>query len=65
MISVQGKVLVHGQDEQAGRSYLMLEGTDALVHFIYYTPELEEARSRGELRTNSLCVCENEPEARC
>jgi hypothetical protein len=44
---------------------LMLEGTDALVHFIYYTPELEEARSRGELRTNSLCVCENEPEARC
>jgi hypothetical protein len=32
----------------------MLEGTDAQVHFIYYTPELEEARSRGELRTTSF-----------
>jgi len=42
------------QDEQTGRNYLMLEGTDAKVHFIHYTPEMEEARSRGELRTNSF-----------
>jgi hypothetical protein len=47
-------VLVHGQDEQTGRNYLMLEGTDAKVHFIHYTPEMEEARSRGELRANSF-----------
>ena len=52
--SVEGRVLVHGQDEQTGRNYLMLEGTDAKVHFIQYTPEMEEARSRGELRTNSF-----------
>jgi hypothetical protein len=32
----------------------MLEGTDAKVHFIYYTPEMEEARSRGGLPTNSF-----------
>ena len=51
-MSVEGRVLVHGQDDQNGRSYLMLEGTDARVHFINYTPEIEEARSRGELRTN-------------
>jgi type IV secretory pathway VirD2 relaxase len=54
MTSVEGRVLVHGQDEQTGRNYLMLEGTDAKVHFIRYTPEMEEARSRGELRTNSF-----------
>jgi hypothetical protein len=53
-ISVEGRVLVHGQDEQTGRNYLMLEGTDARVHFIHYTPEMEEARSRGELKTNSF-----------
>jgi hypothetical protein len=47
-------MLVHGQDEQTGRNYLMLEGTDAMVHFIQYTPEMEEARSRGELKTNSF-----------
>jgi len=52
--SVEGRVLVHGQDEQTGRNYLMLEGTDAKVHFIQYTPEMEEARSRGELRINSF-----------
>jgi type IV secretory pathway VirD2 relaxase len=52
--SVEGRVLVHGPEEQTGRNYLMLEGTDAKIHFIHYTPEMEEARSRGELRTNSF-----------
>ncbi len=51
---VEGRVLVHGQDEQSGRDYLMLEGTDANVYFINYSREMEEARSRGELRTNSF-----------
>jgi type IV secretory pathway VirD2 relaxase len=54
MTSVEGRVLVHGQDENSGRNYLMLEGTDAKVYFINYTPEIEKARSRGELRTNSF-----------
>ena len=38
----------------AGRHYLLLEGTDAKVHLIYYTPEMEEARSSGKLRANSF-----------
>lgn len=54
MTAVEGRVLVHGQEEQSGRNYLMLEGTDARVYAISYTPEIEEARSRGELRTNSF-----------
>jgi type IV secretory pathway VirD2 relaxase len=52
--SVEGRVLVHGQDEQTGHNYLMLEGTDAKIHFIQYTPEIEHARRRGELKTNSF-----------
>lgn len=52
--AVEGRILVHGQDEQSGRDYLMLEGTDAKVHFIQYTPEMEKARSSGRLRTNSF-----------
>ena len=32
----------------------MLEGTDARIHHIYYTPEMEEARNRGRLKTNSF-----------
>ena len=54
MTSVEGRVLVHGQDEQSGRNYLMLEGTDARVYLINYTPEIEAARGRGELQTNSF-----------
>jgi hypothetical protein len=45
---------MHGEDEQSGRHYLMLEGVDARVHFIEYTREMEEARARGELRTNNF-----------
>ena len=51
---VEGRVLVHGEDEQSGRSYLMVEGTDARVHFIPYSTEVEQARARGELNTNSF-----------
>jgi hypothetical protein len=32
----------------------MLEGTDARIHYVYYTPEIEGARNRGGLRTNSF-----------
>jgi hypothetical protein len=32
----------------------MLQGTYACVHDVYYTPEVEAARNRGELRTNSF-----------
>src|SRR6185312_9860422 len=52
--SVEGRVLMHGEDEQSGRHYLMLEGVDARVHYIEYTREMEEARARGELRTNTF-----------
>jgi hypothetical protein len=54
---LQGRVLVHGEEEDgrdAGRSYLMLEGTDARIHHISYTPDIEGARNRGQLRTNSF-----------
>jgi len=55
--TLEGRILVHGEDDtgrQAGRSYLMLEGTDGQVHYVYYTPEMEGARGRGGLRTNSF-----------
>jgi hypothetical protein len=52
--TVEGRVLVHGEDEQSGRRFLMLEGTDAKIHFIHCSAEMEEARSSGELRTNSF-----------
>jgi type IV secretory pathway VirD2 relaxase len=55
--TLEGRVLAHGEEEVgkgAGRHYLLMEGTDAKVHLIYYTPEMEEARSRGKLRPNAF-----------
>ena len=57
--TAEGRVLVHGQDEDSGRNYVMLEGIDSKVHFIHYTPEVEEARSSGQLRTNSFVCLRN------
>ncbi|HLG98694.1 MAG TPA: DUF3363 domain-containing protein [Bryobacteraceae bacterium] len=51
---VEGRILVHGEDEQSGRQYLMLEGTDAQVHFIHYSTEIVQARARGKLSVNSF-----------
>jgi type IV secretory pathway VirD2 relaxase len=57
LTTLEGRILVHGEEDtgrEAGRSYLILEATDARVHYVCYTPEMEEARSRGGLRTNSF-----------
>jgi hypothetical protein len=48
-------VLSHGEEENGNR-FLLLEGTDARVHYLRYTPELDEARSRGDLTTNSFVM---------
>jgi hypothetical protein len=51
---LEGRILVHGEDEGTGRTFLMLEGTDAKVHCIYHTPQMVEARGRGGLRPNGF-----------
>jgi hypothetical protein len=33
--ALEGRILVHGEDEGTGRSFMILEGTDAKVHCIY------------------------------
>lgn len=51
--SLEGRVLSHGEEENGNR-FLLLEGTDGRVHYLRYTPELDEARSCGDLATNSF-----------
>ena len=50
--TLEGRILAHGEDEGTGRSFMMLEGTDAKVHCIYHTSQMTEARGRGGLRPN-------------
>lgn len=49
---LEGRILAHGEDEGTGRSFMMLEGTDARVHCIYHSRGMDEARNRGGLKTN-------------
>jgi len=52
--AVEGRVLLHAEDEASGRRYLLLEGTDAKVHLVYHMREIEEARRAGRLAVNSF-----------
>jgi hypothetical protein len=54
LTAIDGRILVHGEEEASGRNYLMLEGTDGQVYHIYRTPEMEELRSQRGLQTNSF-----------
>jgi len=51
---LQGRVLAHGQEEYSDRMYLIIEGVDGKVHFLYQTDEIQKAREEGRLRVNSF-----------
>jgi type IV secretory pathway VirD2 relaxase len=57
---LEGRVLAHGQDDHSGRMYLMMEGVDGKVHFLYQTDEIQEARRQGQLRVNSFARIEKQ-----
>src|SRR6202034_29446 len=50
---VEGRILVHGEQEN-GRSYMMLESTDARVYAINHTRQMQEMRKVGGLRVNTF-----------
>ncbi|MBL8209800.1 MAG: relaxase/mobilization nuclease domain-containing protein [Bryobacterales bacterium] len=51
---LHGRVLLHGEDEQTGRPSMFVEGVDAKIHVIQYTPEIADARRQGQLKPNSF-----------
>jgi hypothetical protein len=55
---VAGRVLLHTEDEQTGKRYMLLEGTDAKVHLIYHNGAIENARQQGRLAVNSFARIE-------
>jgi len=51
---LEGRVLGHREEESTGRTYMILEGTDRNIHFIFRTAELDVARRQGKLNPNSF-----------
>jgi hypothetical protein len=56
-----GRVLGTGLDEQNDRIFLLLEGIDGRVHFVYQTRGMEAARAMGEMQPESIVVLKGEP----
>jgi len=54
LTTIEGRILVHGEEEVSRRTYSMLESTDGHVYDIYGTPEMEELRSQRGLQANSF-----------
>jgi len=52
--SVAGRVLLHTEDEQTGKRYMLVEGTDGKVHLIYHTDAIQEARKQGKLTVDNF-----------
>jgi hypothetical protein len=53
---LEGRVLVHGEDEGTQTPYMLLEGTDGKIHLIHHTPEIDVARAAGRLRPDHFVI---------
>lgn len=51
--TIEGRVLVHGEDDN-GKGYMMVEGTEAKIWCVTSTPEVEKVREDGGLRPDSF-----------
>ena len=56
--NLEGRVLAHVYDDTTGTPQMILEGTDARVHFIRHTPAMEQMRQEGRLKPNSFVSLE-------
>jgi hypothetical protein len=52
--SLEGRVVGHVLDDTTGRTHMILEGTDARIHFIPHDSSIESARQKRLLRPNSF-----------
>lgn len=53
-----GRVIGTGLDENRGIPYLLLEGTDAKVHYLYHDRAIDEARRAGKMQPGSFVEIE-------
>jgi type IV secretory pathway VirD2 relaxase len=57
---LEGRVLGHGHEENSGRPYLLLEGVDGKIHFLWQSAEIQAARRQRLLRVNSFVRIEKQ-----
>jgi hypothetical protein len=56
---LRGRVLGHGEEESTGRTYMLIEGDDRKVHFLYHNREMQRLRHQGALKVNTRVMLAN------
>lgn len=51
--SLTGRILGHGEEESTGRTYMLLEGDDKKIHFVYHNRSIEQHRHEGRFKPDS------------
>lgn len=54
LTQIEGRVVAHGQEENTGQAYLMVEGVDGKVYLLYQNEEIQNARHKRQLGINSF-----------
>jgi type IV secretory pathway VirD2 relaxase len=52
--SIEGRVLGHGQDEATAKTYLLLEGVEGKVHYLYHDSAIMAARQQKQMSPGSF-----------
>jgi type IV secretory pathway VirD2 relaxase len=58
LTQIEGRVVAHGQEENTGQAYLMVEGVDGKVYLLYQNEEIQNARHKRQLGINSFARLE-------
>jgi type IV secretory pathway VirD2 relaxase len=56
--ALAGRVIGTGLDEAAAKPYLLLEGVDGKVHYLYHDKGIEDARGRGDMNVGHFVTIE-------
>lgn len=59
---LEGRVIAHLHDDTTGAPHMVLEGTDARVHFIRHDAAMEEMRRKGWLKPNNFVTMQRSEE---
>ena len=51
---LEGRVLGHGHEESTSRPYLLVEGVEGKIHFLWQNADIQAARRQGQLQVNSF-----------
>ncbi len=54
LTTLRGRVLGHGEEEDKGKHFMLIEGTDGKLHYLTHCRETEQLREQHELRAHEF-----------